>query len=118
MFCRLLVLDSFQNNEGTIFNFMPFKFDGYFEKPSTFYIDFITDGIEYEYSFSITRNEILTEELYYYPNKRKVKISFERPFEIITPIESYKKYNILLGMPRDENFMNGKLGECQCCSLF
>ena len=51
-------------------------------------------------------------------NKRKVKISFERPFEIITPIESYKKYNILLGMPRDENFMNGKLGECQCCSLF
>lgn len=74
MFCRLLVLDSFQNNEGTIFNFMPFKFDGYFEKPSTFYIDFITDGIEYEYSFSITRNEILTEELYYHPNKRKVKI--------------------------------------------
>lgn len=74
MFCRLLVLDSFQNNEGTIFNFMPFKFDGYFEKPSTFYIDFITDGIEYEYSFSITRNAILTEELYYHPNKRKVKI--------------------------------------------
>ena len=74
MFCRLLVLDSFQNNEGTIFNFMPFKFDGYFEKPSTFYIDFITDGIEYEYSFSLTRNAILTEELYYHPNKRKVKI--------------------------------------------
>lgn len=74
MFCRLLVLDSFQSNEGTIFNFMPFKFDGYFEKPSTFYIDFITDGIEYEYSFSITRNAILTEELYYHPNKRKVKI--------------------------------------------
>lgn len=74
MFCRLLVLDSFQNNEGTIFNFMPFKFDGYLEKPSTFYIDFITDGIEYEYSFSITRNAILTEELYYHPNKRKVKI--------------------------------------------
>ena len=50
-------------------------------------------------------------------NKKKVKISFERLFEIITPIESYKKYNILLGMPKDENF-NEKLGECQCCSLF
>ena len=73
-FCRLLVLTSFQNNEGTIFTFMPFKFDGYFEKPSTFYIDFISDGIEYEYSFSLTRNEILTEELYYYPGKRKAKI--------------------------------------------
>jgi AAA15 family ATPase/GTPase len=74
MFCRLLVLDSFQHNEGTIFNFMPFKFDGYFEKPSTFFIDFITNGIEYEYSFSLTRTEILTEELYYYPGKRKAKI--------------------------------------------
>lgn len=73
-FCRQLVLDSFQNNEGVVFNYMPFKFDGYFEKPSSFYIDFITDGIEYEYSFSITRNQILTEELYYHPTKRKVKI--------------------------------------------
>ena len=50
-------------------------------------------------------------------NKRKVKISFERPFEIITPIESYKKYNTLLGMPGEGNFMNDKLGECQCCFL-
>ena len=74
LFCRQLVIDSFQNNEGVTFTFIPFKFDGYFEKPSTFFIDFITDGIEYEYSFSLTRNEILTEELYYYPGKRKAKI--------------------------------------------
>lgn len=74
LFCRQLILDSFQNNEGTIFNFIPFKFDGYFEKPSSFFINFITDGIEYEYSFKLTRNEILSEELYYYPGKRKAKI--------------------------------------------
>lgn len=74
LFCRQLILDSFQNNEGTIFNFMPFKFDGYFEKPSSFFINFITDGIEYEYTFKLTRNEILSEELYYYPGKRKAKI--------------------------------------------
>lgn len=74
LFCRQLVIDSFQSNEGVTFNFMPFKFDGYYEKPSTFFIDFITDGIEYEYSFSLTRNEIITEELYYYPGKRKAKI--------------------------------------------
>ena len=74
LFCRQLILDSFQNNEGTIFNFMPFKFDGYFEKPSSFFINFITDGIEYEYSFKLTRNEILSEELYFYPGKRKAKI--------------------------------------------
>lgn len=74
LFCRQLILDSFQNNEGTIFNFMPFKFDGYFEKPSSFHINFIVDEIEYEYSFSLTRTEILSEELYYYPGKRKAKI--------------------------------------------
>ena len=56
------------------FNCIPFKFDGYFEKPSTCYFDFISDGIEYEYSFTITRNQILAEELYYHPTKRKVKI--------------------------------------------
>ncbi|MDO5575434.1 MAG: ATP-binding protein [Fibrobacter sp.] len=73
-FCRQLVLDSYQNNEGAVFNFMPFKFDGYFQKPSTFFIDFITNGVEYEYSFTITKTEILKEELYFYPGKRKSKI--------------------------------------------
>lgn len=74
LFCRQLVIDSFQNNEGATFTFTPFKFDGYYEKPSSFFIDFITDGIEYEYSFTLTRNQILTEELYYYPGKRRAKI--------------------------------------------
>ena len=32
LFCNRLVLDSYMNNEGTAFNFMPFKFDGYDEK--------------------------------------------------------------------------------------
>ena len=73
-FCRQLVLDSFQSNEGVVFNYMPFKFDGYYKNPSSFFIDFITDGTEYEYSFTLTRNAILTEELYYYPGKRKAKI--------------------------------------------
>ena len=50
-------------------------------------------------------------------NRRKVKISFEKPFVIETPIESYKKYNVLLGMPKDDSYMNSNLGECQCCSL-
>ena len=50
-------------------------------------------------------------------NRRKVKISFEKPFVIETPIESYKNYNVLLGMPKDDNYINSNLGECQCCSL-
>ena len=47
-------------------------------------------------------------------NKRKVKISFERPFVNVTNIECYKKYNVMIGMPKDDNFM----GEhCQCCTI-
>ena len=35
-FCCRMVLESHQHNEGTIFNFMPFKFDGYDNKKSLF----------------------------------------------------------------------------------
>lgn len=73
-FCKQLVIESFKNNEGTVFNYVPFKFDSYPEKPSSFYIDFVTGGIEYEYSFKIFQNKILSEELYYHPTKRAVKI--------------------------------------------
>lgn len=73
-FCRHLVLDSHNYNAGTVFDFIPFKFDGCLERPSTFFIDFVTAGVEYEYSFTITRNGILSEELYYYPGKRRAKV--------------------------------------------
>ena len=73
-FCCRMVLESHQHNEGTIFNFMPFKFDGYDNKKSRFLIDFVCDDIEYEYSFALNRMEILEESLYYYPNNRKAKI--------------------------------------------
>ncbi len=73
-FCISLILESYRNNEGMQFYFMPFKFDGYHEKPSAFSINFICDGTEYEYSFSLNRKEIISESLYYYPGKRKAKI--------------------------------------------
>lgn len=73
-FCCRMVLESHQHNEGTVFNFSPFKFDGYEEKASAFLIDFVHEKVEYEYSFTLTRTKILTENLYYYPNGRKAKI--------------------------------------------
>lgn len=73
-FCCHMVLESHQHNEGTIFNFFPFKFNGYEEKPSAFSIDFVHENIEYEYSFTLTRTRILSESLYYYPNGRKAKV--------------------------------------------
>lgn len=68
-----MVLQSHNFNEGDTFGFKPFKF-GNVGVPSEFYIRFIIDGIEHEYSFSSTRDEILTECLYYYPKGRKALI--------------------------------------------
>lgn len=71
-FCRNLVLKSHLNNEGDVFDFEPFKFGE--KQASEFYIDFVTEGVEYEYSFSIEDNKIISEELFYYPAKRKSKV--------------------------------------------
>ena len=72
--CTQIILDSHQYNEGKIFKFKPFKFDGYNNKPSIFSIDFVNDDIEYEYSFTLSETEILKESLYHYPNGRKAKV--------------------------------------------
>ena len=45
-----------------------------FKKPSEFLIDFVCGGIEYEYSFALTRNEVIRESLYYYPKGKRAKI--------------------------------------------
>lgn len=73
-FCCMMILESHQHNENTRFNFQPFKFDGWQDKPSRFYIDFLCDDIEYEYEYTLTPTEILEESLYYYPNGRKAKV--------------------------------------------
>ncbi len=73
-FCNAMVFESHKHNENTVYNFQPFKFDGYDKKPSNYFIRFISAGIEYEYSFSFTRFKILTESLYYYPKGRITKV--------------------------------------------
>jgi AAA15 family ATPase/GTPase len=69
-----MVLDSHLHNEGDVFNFEPFKFYGYQNKPSKFLIDFVCDNIEYEYSFELTKDYIVSESLYYYPVGRRAKV--------------------------------------------
>ena len=73
-FCTGLIFLSHTHNENVIFNFKPFKFNGYQNKPSSFFIRFVSNGIEYEYAFSLTITEIITESLYYYPNGRRAKV--------------------------------------------
>ncbi|MFH0735717.1 MAG: ATP-binding protein [bacterium] len=76
-FCISMILFSHNHNANTLFNFMPFKFDGFNDKSSTFYIRFVHKGIEYEYSFELTKEQIIKESLYYYPKGRITKV-FER----------------------------------------
>jgi len=76
-FCNAMVYESHKHNENSIFNFQKFKFNKNSNKPSTYFIRFVINEVEYKYSFSLNRTEILTESLYYYPNGRKAKV-FER----------------------------------------
>lgn len=68
--CVSMIYNSHNHNENTVFPFVPFKFGG-MDKPSTFFIRFLMEGIEYEYSFTLTQTEIIKESLYYYPNGRR-----------------------------------------------
>ena len=69
--CVNMVRSSHNYNVDTRFAISPFKFEDYANKPSSFYIRFLLNGVEYEYSFSFIHDEIITETLYYYPNGRK-----------------------------------------------
>lgn len=72
--CVRIIRESHNYNEDSVFGIRPFKFDGYEGRPSSFYVRFLLDGVEYEYSFTLTSREILTESLYYYPNGRRSQI--------------------------------------------
>lgn len=65
---------SHTHNENAIFLFNTFKFQGFKNKPSRFFIRFVSNGIEFEYSYTLNQIEIITEQLYYYPNGRRAKI--------------------------------------------
>lgn len=73
-FACMMILQSHNHNENSIFHFKPFKFQGFEKKPSTFHIHFAIKGIAYEYGFSLSQTEVITEELYYYPNGRRAKV--------------------------------------------
>jgi AAA15 family ATPase/GTPase len=73
-FCHNMVLNSHNHNENTNFNYKKFKFSGYDKKPSTYFIRFVAEGVEYEYAFSLMIDKIVTESLHYYPKGRIKKI--------------------------------------------
>lgn len=94
-----MILDSHNYNEGDSFGFKPFKF-GEKNAPSEFYIRFIIDGIEHEYSFTCTRDEIITESLYYYPKGRRALI-FSRDERIAGGKKEKYEFTNVIRRPMD-----------------
>lgn len=60
------------------------------EQPSEFSIQFERHGIRYAYGFSIVKNLVSDEYLYYFPKGKQVKI-FERDGMNVIPGDRYKK---------------------------
>lgn len=98
--CVEMIRESHNYNEDTVFGFAPFKFGGYDQKPSSFYVRFLMEGIEYEYSFSMTRTEILTEQLYFYPNGRR-SLVFNRDERKGPEKKDIYEFKLVLKRPMD-----------------
>lgn len=98
--CVAMIRESHNYNEDTVFGFSPFKFDGYEKQPSSFYVRFLMEGIEYEYSFSMTQTEILAEHLYYYPNGRR-SLVFSRDERKGPEKKDVYEFKLVLKRPMD-----------------
>lgn len=99
-FCHAMVFESHIHNENTVYNFQPFKFDGYEKKISKYFIRFVNNGVEYEYAFSLTRLKIVTESLYYYPKGRITKI-FTRDEQLGKTKKEKYSFGDLIKRPMD-----------------
>lgn len=99
-FSHAMVFQSHLHNENTVYNFQPFKFDGYEKKPSKYFIRFVNNGLEYEYAFSLTRQNIVTESLYYYPKGRITKI-FTRDEQLGKTKKEKYSFGDLIKRPMD-----------------
>lgn len=99
-FCVGMITQSHTHNETSRFNFQPFKFGGYAQQPSRFFVRFVHKGIEYEYGFVLTITEILEETLHYYPKNRKTKI-FTRHEASDKPKKDLYSFSGLIRRPLD-----------------
>ena len=98
--CVNMVRSSHNYNVDTKFAISPFKFEDYSNKPSSFYIRFLLNGVEYEYSFSFMHDEIITETLYYYPNGRK-SLVFSRDESRGTEKKNIYEFKTVIKRPFD-----------------
>ena len=87
-FTQLVIESNTYQNEEEIIRF-PHKLA--LTEPTTFNIFFTKNDIQYNYSISYDNNEIIKEDLSYWPNGKKAKI-FERDNTLIDNEPKYKFY--------------------------
>lgn len=96
-FMRNLVSESINHQPGQGIFQAPHKLNSA-DVPSEYDIQFVKSDIRYAYGFSIVRNAVQEEYLYYFPKGRKVKI-FERDAMKIEPGDKYKNvFGVSIGI--------------------
>lgn len=65
------------------------------------------------------RNGIVINKI----NKRKVHVTFidritSNSLTDVIKIESFKKYNVILGIPKEDKYIGAVRKNCQCCNIF
>jgi len=57
-------------------------------------------------------------------NRKKIKVTFadqiedKKPLVNIIDIECFKKYNYIVGLPKEDTIKNNVSANCQCCAIF
>jgi AAA15 family ATPase/GTPase len=70
-----LVVQSHLHQKGMMLNYQPFRFDRESAlQPTVFDIEFIKDGVRYDYHLAFDSKEIAEESLHHYPNNRRAMI--------------------------------------------
>lgn len=70
-----LVVLSHQHQKGMMLNHQPFAFGGPSTKePTVFDIEFVKNGVRYDYHLAFTKKEVVEESLYHYPKNRRAMI--------------------------------------------
>lgn len=86
---RNIVVNSINHQPGQLVRQVPHKLSDK-ETESVYKIQFIKNNIRYAYGFSLKKNLVETEYLYFFPNGKQTKI-FERNKLTVVPGNKYKK---------------------------
>jgi AAA15 family ATPase/GTPase len=88
---NIIITSKGKNSGDKFIEYTPFVLDNYHpNQPISFEIHFIQGDTEYKYSFSFNSERILSEELYYYNNKREIPF-FKRKLDDFEPFVDHEE---------------------------